>query len=523
MAISLALLSLPATAQFAAVQPLSALNGSNGFRLDGVAAGEYSGIAVSAAGDVDGDGIDDLIIGAFRAEPNGTDSGSSYVVFGRSTGFAAAINLSTLDGSNGFRLDGVAMFDSSRHGVSAAGDVNGDGLDDLIIGAKGADPNGIGTSGSSYVVFGRSTGFASAINLSTLSGSNGFRLDGVAAYDQSGIAVSAAGDVNGDGLDDLIIGAYGADPNGINNSGSSYVVFGRSTGIAATINLSTLSGSNGFRLDGVAARDYTGYAVSAAGDLNGDGLDDLIIGAPFADPNGNVSGSSYVVFGRSTGFAAAINLSTLDGGTGFRLDGVVAGDYSGLAVSAAGDVNGDGLDDLMIGAANADPNGSDSGSSYVMFGRSTGFAPTINLSTLSGSNGFRLDGVAERDFSGLAVSAAGDVNGDGIDDLIIGARGATPNGSRSGSSYVVFGRSTGYASAINLSTLNGSNGFRLDGVTAFDGSGQDVSAAGDVNGDGLDDLIIGAYGAGPNGGYSGSSYVVFGKTARIFQDGFETN
>jgi hypothetical protein len=296
LAISLALMSLPAAAQFAAVQPLSALDGSNGFRLDGVAAFDRSGSDVSAAGDVNGDGLDDLIIGAHSADPNGSYSGSSYVVFGRSTGFAAGINLSTLDGSNGFRLDGVA---GSRSGpaVSAAGDVNGDGIDDLIAGAFRADPTGI-FSGSSYVVFGRSTGISAVIGLSTLDGSNGFRLDGVAAVDLSGQAVSAAGDVNGDGLDDIIIGASDAGPNG-NGSGSSYLVFGRNEGFASTINLSTLNGSNGFRLDGIAAGDYSGRAVSAAGDLNGDGLDDLIIGAPFASSNGSYSGSSYVVFGRT--------------------------------------------------------------------------------------------------------------------------------------------------------------------------------------------------------------------------------
>jgi hypothetical protein len=441
-------------------------------------------------------------------------------VFGLSTGFAAAINLSTLDGSNGFRLDGVAAFDFSGRAVSAAGDVNGDGIDDLIIGAPGAGPNGSST-GSSYVVFGRSTGFAAAINPSALDGSNGFRLDGVERFDRSGCAVSAAGDINGDGLDDLVIGAYGADPNGA-RSGSSYVVFGRSTGFAAAIGLSTLDGSNGFRLDGVAADDRSGFAVSAAGDVNGDGLDDLIIGAYGAAPNGSYSGSSYVVFGRSAGFAAANALSTLEGSNGFRLDGVGERDLSGRAVSAAGDVNGDGLDDLIIGASRADPNGSDSGSSYVVFGRSTGFAAAINLSTLDGSNGFRLDGVAAFDSSGRAVSAAGDVNGDGLDDLIVGASGADPNGSDSGSSYVVFGRSTGFAAVINLSTLDGSNGFRLDGVAAFDFSGGAVSAAGDVNGDGLDDLIIGASWADPNGSNSGSSYVVFG-TAQIFQDGFEAD
>ena len=117
----------------------------------------------------------------------------------------------------------------------------------------------------------------------------------------------------------------------------------------------------------------------------------------------------------------------------------------------------------------------------------------MDLSSLNGSNGFRLDGVAADDRSGYSVSTAGDVNGDGFDDLIVSAKGAaTPNGDDSGSSYVVFGQASGFSAAMNLSTLNGSNGFRLDGVAADDQSGKSVSTAGDVNGDGFDDLIVGA-------------------------------
>ncbi|WP_204153432.1 cadherin domain-containing protein, partial [Leptolyngbya sp. CCY15150] len=203
--------------------------------------------------------------------------------------------------------------------------------------------------------------------------------------------------------------------------------------------------------------------------------------------------------------------STLNGSNGFRIDGVAAGDYSGRSVSSAGDINGDGFDDLIIGANRASPNGSTSGSSYVVFGSGSEFSSTLNLSTLNGSNGFRIDGVAAFDYSGWSVSSAGDINGDGIDDLIIGAWGAAPNGSGSGSSYVVFGSGGEFSSTLNLSTLNGSNGFRIDGVAANDRSGMSVSSAGDINGDGVDDLIIGAWGAAPNGTYSGSSYVVFGR------------
>ncbi len=506
---------------------LAGLNGANGFRINGVAANDQSGYAVSRAGDLNGDGVDDLIVGAFGA--NGSDFGSTYVVFGQSgAAFAPLLNLSALNGSNGFRIDGVAMNDASGKAIAHAGDVNGDGLADVIIGASGADNNG-SFSGSSYVVFGRSgTGFSSAaLSLSTLDGSNGFRLDGTAMGHGSGESVSAAGDVNGDGLDDVIVGASNASPNGT-SSGSSYVVFGRtgSGAFAATINLSGLNGTNGFRLDGAAAFDYSGIAVAGAADINGDGFDDVVVGARRAAPgSGSNAGSSYIVFGHSGVFAATLNLGTLNGANGFRLDGVVAQDASGRAVAAAGDINGDGRDDLIIGAAFADPNGiSAAGSSYVLFGRtSPAFAPTLSLSALNGANGFRLDGVLMDDSSGNDVAAAGDINGDNIGDLIIGAAAADPSGNNSGSGYVVFGRSSpAFPATFALSELNGSNGFRLDGVTLGNFTGRAVAAAGDINGDGKDDLIIGADGADPNSTMNaGSSFVVFGDSPLLFRHGFE--
>ena len=505
------------------VVSLSTLNGFSGFRLDGVAAEDHSGFSVGSAGDVNGDGFDDMIIGAFAADSGGNlNTGSSYVVFGRSGGFVSAIDLSSLNGTNGFRLDGVKFGDNSGFSVSSGGDVNGDGIDDLIIGARFADPNG-SASGSSYVVFGRTWSFASAINLSILDGASGFRLDGVGVNDRSGFSVSSAGDVNGDGFDDLIVGAYSASPNGYTRAGSSFVVFGKSGGFTSVISLSTLDGTNGFRLDGAAERDESGTSVSRAGDFNGDGLDDLIVGAKEADLSLALTdvGATYVVFGRLSGFSSVINLSSLNGTNGFRLDGVTSFDSSGHSVSEAGDFNGDGLDDLLIGAASADPNGNSlSGSSYVVFGQSSGSASAINLSTLDGTTGFRLDGVDADDRSGRSVSGVGDVNGDGFDDLVIGAFLADPNGLNSGSSYVLFGNSDAFASTISLSMLDGANGLRLDGVTMYDGSGLAVRGAGDVDGDGFDDLIVGARGADPNGNsYAGSSYVVFGGN---FTGGAET-
>ncbi|SFE64961.1 integrin alpha [Nitrosomonas sp. Nm166] len=476
---------------------LSSLDGSNGFRLDGVAELDGSGFSVSSAGDVNNDGFDDVIIGAPRAAPNGTSlAGSSYVVFGKATGFEAAMDLSSLNGRNGFRLDGETEDDFSGFSVSNAGDVNGDGFDDLIIGASFADSNG-SSSGSSYVVFGKASGFDATMNLSSLDGNTGFRLDGVAAGDNSGFLVSNAGDVNGDGFDDVIIGAFAAAPNG-RDSGSSYVVFGKASGFDATMNLSSLDGNTGFRLDGVAADDIAS-TVSSAGDVNGDGFADVIIGAFGADPNGDYSGSSYVVFGKAAGFAAAMSLSSLDGSNGFRLDGVAAGDGSGGFVSNAGDVNGDGFADLIVGAPGADPNGSN----YVVFGKSSGFDAAMSLSSLDGSNGFRLDG-------GSKVSNAGDVNDDGFNDVIVVAGRDSPYDSVT--IYVAFGKATGFAATRDLSTLDSNSGFRLDGAPVDPFSSLSVSAAGDVNGDGFDDVLVGApYGS--NGDYSGSSYVVFGRSS----------
>jgi VCBS repeat-containing protein len=274
-------------------------------------------------------------------------------------------------------------------------------------------------------------------------------------------------------------------------------------GAPSSIDLSTLDGSTGFRLDGAASDDRSGYSVASAGDVNGDGFDDVIVGAPGADPDG---GASYVVFGKAGSFASTLDLSTLDGVTGFRLDGVAIGDTSGRSVSSAGDANGDGFDDVIVGAPGADP----SGASYVVFGKAGGFASAVDLSSLDGATGFRLDGVASRDYSGISVASAGDVNGDGFDDLIVGARAADVGGNYSGASYVVYGKAGGFASTVDLSTLDGTTGFRLDGAATYDFSGHPVASAGDVNGDGFGDLIVGAESADPGGNYSGASYVVFG-------------
>ncbi|MGB7441040.1 MAG: hypothetical protein WA919_08245 [Coleofasciculaceae cyanobacterium] len=474
---------------------LSSLNGNNGFVLEGIEAGDRLGLAVSRAGDINGDGIEDLIIGAPGANSN---AGESYLIFGSPEEFPPSFDLSQLDSNSGFTLRGIAANNYSGRSLSDAGDINGDGIDDLIIGAPGAD-----STGQSYVIFGTSQGFSANLNLSSLDGSKGFKINGIEADDASGISVSSAGDVNGDGIDDLIIGASQA--NG--NAGQSYVLFGKSGVFAASFDMSSLlasnegNGSQGFVINGIAAEDGLGLAVSGAGDINGDGIDDLIFGAPEA--NGN-AGQSYVLFGKLGGFAASFDPSTLDGSNGFTLNGIAGGDRLGSSVSGAGDINGDGIDDVIIGAAGEEGS---TGSSYVVFGRVNGFSDNFDLSSLDGSNGFVVSGLAENDRLGISVSSAGDVNGDGIDDLIVGAYGAN---AEAGESYLVFGRASGWDANLDLSALDGSNGFLLEGFAEGDRSGVSVSAAGDLNSDGFDDLIIGANGTDGN---TGSSYVVFGNAS----------
>jgi Ca2+-binding RTX toxin-like protein len=481
---------------FDPVLNIADLNGDNGFRING-APYDSLGWSVSGAGDVNGDGFDDLFIGSHNGSGS-TLAGLSYVVFGSAAGFPATLDVTALDGSNGFKIEGEVRGpgEGVEMSVSDAGDVNGDGIGDIIIGLPHETPAGE-SSGSSYVVFGSASGFTDVLSLTTLDGTNGFRIDGVVFRGLSGFAVSGAGDVNGDGFDDVMVGALGADPVGY-NSGSTYVVFGGNTGFAPSISVASLNGSNGFRIDGFATSQYTGGAVSSAGDINGDGFDDMIIGNSRSH-----FGDTFIVFGAGS-FSSTLSLSSLNGNNGFRVHSAPV-DFAGYSVSGAGDVNGDGIDDLIIGATHKDQGTIyAAGASYVVFGTTSGFSSVLDVSTLDGSNGFRINGTAAYDRVGFSVSGAGDINGDGFDDLVVGAPFTNLNGSYSGSTYVVFGAAS-FGATLELSSLDGDTGFRLDGDANFF-NGFSVSGAGDINGDGFADLVSGA----PGGNGPGAAFVVLG-------------
>ncbi len=478
---------------FAPVLDLSSLNGATGFSLYGSGASDGLGNSVSGAGDVNGDGFDDVIVSATATVAGGSRVPSSFVVFGKAGGFPAVPDLAGLNGANGFRLSGTLANDQVSRNVSSAGDVNGDGFDDLVIGSPTADVNG-SNSGAAFVVFGKASGFPAVFDLTTLNGSNGFRFQGtIAAY--VGGTVSGAGDVNGDGFDDIMIGSSQRD--------AAYVVFGKRSGWTAALTSTALNGSNGFRLSGPPAGQsmaFFGSSLSNAGDVNGDGFDDLIIGASRADlvtTDNDDTGAAFVVFGKASGWGSVVDVATLNGATGFRVQGATSREYAGRAVSSAGDVNGDGFDDLMVSSTQG---------TYVIFGKQSGFAASLSVSALNGANGFKL--LNEESYSrNSAVSSAGDFNGDGFDDLLVGIAHFPYT---VGSSYVVFGKAAGYNPTQNLAALNGATGFKVQGDGYQDFLGASVNEAGDVNGDGFADFIIGAPGADANGMYSGSAYVFFG-------------
>lgn len=476
---------------------LSSLNGKNGFVIAGAAADDYSGWVLSNAGDVNADGITDLVIGAPFAL---NSAGASYVVFGQiGVGGSGILNLQNLNGINGFAITGVTAGDESGYSVSNAGDVNGDGVSDLIIGA----PYASGNAGVCYVVFGNSNvGGSGTLALSSLNGSNGFIVSGGSAGDETGYAVGGAADINHDGLFDFVIGA----PNAGSGSGKIYIVFGKSgIGSTGSFSLSSLNGSNGFVIVGAVAGGHSGSAINFSGDINADGIADLVIGAP----NAASTGVAYVVFGQSAiGGSGILNLSALNGNNGFSITGADANDYCGWSVGGVGDINGDGVSDLVIGAPYA---ANQAGSAYIIFGKSgIGNSGNIVLSSLNGLNGFAIVGVATSDHSSWSANYAGDINGDGITDLVIGAPTAF---SAEGVSYIVFGETgIGGSGILRLTDLNGSNGFSISGVAVNDQSGTSVNSIGDINGDGIVDWGIGAPDASPEGvANAGASFIGFGE------------
>jgi hypothetical protein len=407
-----------------------------GLHFEGQSGEDFFGASVAGAGDVNGDGVPDIIVGAPQADPGGrTNAGSAFVFSGA-------------NGAQLFRFEGQAAGDGLGYPVASAGDVNGDGVPDIIVGATGADPGGRSDAGSAFVFSGKN-------------GTQLLRSDGEAAGDMMGSSVASAGDVNDDGAPDIIVGAPGADPGGRSDAGSVFV----------------FSGANGarlFRFDGEAAGDMLGFSAASAGDADGDGVPDFVVGAPGVSVGGiRYCGSAFIFSGANGALLRRFDGSGSSG----------CPDCLGFSVAGAGDVNDDGKADVIVGAPGAD-----------CFGEARVFSAVTSYMLR------RLPAWIEHALLGYSVAGAGDVNGDGVADFVVGAPGisvgATPYG---GSGFVYSGITRTGFDPIR----------RFDGPAEWDRLGSSVAGAGDLNGDGLDDVIIGAIRWHPSGAPApGAAWVV---------------
>ena len=416
--------------------------------LTGLTAGDQFGISVSTSGDVNGDGYSDVIVGANFNDAGGSNAGRAYVYFGGSS----------MNNAADIILTGAAASDLFGTSVSAGGDMNGDGYSDVIVGASFNDAGG-SNAGRAYIYYGANSPDNTADVI----------LTGAAASDQFGNSVSSSGDLNGDGFSDVIVGAYLNDAGGT-DAGRAYIFFGGSSP----------DNSADVMLTGATTNDQFGISVSAAGDVNGDGYSDVISGAFLNSAGGSNAGRAYVYFGGNV----------MDSTADVIFTGETAGDAFGWKVSAAGDMNGDGYSDVISAADLNDAGGLNAGRVYIYFNSMTGTDIADEFFT----------GAAANDFFGYSVSAAGDMNGDGFNDIIVGAPYNNAGGSAAGRTYIYFGGVI----------LNNTADVILTGKVSSELFGYSVSAAGDVNSDGYSDVIISGVGNNALGIYTGRAYVFFG-------------
>ena len=459
--------------------------------LPGEALFDYAGTTVSPAGDFDGDGYDDFLVGAPWNDDGGGTAGQTYLVRGADAGWGSS--LADADAS----YLGESPYDESGTALGCAGDVNDDGFDDVLIGASNNDRGG-NNAGAAYLVHGSASGWGRDLELSTAA----TVYVGEHTQDHAGCSVAGAGDVNDDGFDDFLVGADGSDDNGP-SAGEAYLVLG---GAMASLDVALSLADGSFV--GEFSWDLAGSAVAGAGDVDGDGFDDLLIAAPGSDAGGNYSGQVYLVLGHGAGWAADTILTTADA----SFVGEAANDHAGAALAGVGDVDGDGIDDFVVGAWGSAAGGSDAGQTYLVRGRTTGWATGVDLGTSDAS----FVGEAPDDESGSALAGAGDLNGDGLADFLIGARGSDAGGSDAGEIYVILGVSGGgWGLGLDLGLASAS----FLGEATDDLAGSAVAGVGDFDGDGLDDLLVGVPDSDAAGTDVGQVYLALGEAFCVDRDG----
>jgi len=383
----------------------SGLSTSPDWTMEGNQAGANFGYAVGTAGDVNGDGYDDVIVGAWAYDNGQTDEGRAFVYYGHATGLSTTADWTAESNRSN------AYFAVS---VGTAGDVNGDGCDDVIIGAYRYD-HGSWDEGTAFVWYGSATGL----------GANGtpanadWRVEGNQNYARLGCSVGTAGDVNGDGYDDVIVGANLYD-NGQTQEGVAFVYHGSASGLSTTANWMGECNQNGVQF---------GFSVGTAGDVNGDGYDEVIVGAPYYDYGLHDVGAVFLYYGSATGLGTTAN---------WTAESNQAEAYFGFSVDTAGDVNGDGYADIIVGAYRYDNSQQNEGAAFLWYGSASGLGEN---GTAANADWAAYSNQDSAEF-GRAVGTAGDVNGDGYADVIVGAHLHDNGQINEGRAYVYFGSAT---------------------------------------------------------------------------------
>ena len=439
--------------------------------------GGQIGLSVAAAGDINGDGFPDIALGAPLLSVDGRrNAGGVFVVFGGR--FHRLVSLASLAPTDGFRIIGARAGDMAGYAVTSGGDLNGDGRDDLVLGAPFATRRGRVACGATYVIFGandidhhkvrhgglpRST---ATVDLAAL-GNHGVEIDGANTGDEAGFSVAAT-PPTGTRIGELVVGAPYRSAGGQNLSGAAYVLREAILTEAAPrrpIDLSELTSDAGFRIDGKSAGDLTGYAVAGAPDVNGDGLPDFVIGAPGAEDS---RGAAFVVFNRESG--EPLSLEALAVADGVRYDGVADGGGAGEAVGVVPAVQVSDATLIMIGAPLAAVK---AGITYILPFQATPGAVSLQDATIKAT------GQAPGDELGFSLSASVWANPSGATRIALaGAPGASPSG-REGAGEVAGMYVDKVSGSISPGDLPADQGFTLTG--ALDGDQAGASVAGNNN------------------------------------------